>query len=157
MTEVEERYVHFVSCIEWLNEAWALLGELRGNTGAKFAGAAFRFALIQYAKPYKVSHGTQRRKLKLDDQFVPAKRRALHERIISRRDQLHAHTDLTVSDAVLYVGEFQGDKRAVLSRNHIDPLQDMRDIEEIIALVEGTLDAMYLERSRLESALRLSV
>ncbi len=58
----EEQYVHFVSSTDNLNNAWQILQNIKQilqenkqGKGNPLVGAAFRFALIEYSKPYKCS------------------------------------------------------------------------------------------------------
>ena len=105
MTRQEEGFVHFVSCIRWLNNAWCLLNAIISAQDSSLIGPAFRFALIEYSKAYKFSHGTENRKFILDTSCIPVESMALHTRIINDRDQVHAHSDLTVMEAKLYIHE----------------------------------------------------
>jgi hypothetical protein len=90
MSEQEEKFVHFVSCITWLNNAWQILNVIPTQSENSFIGPAFRFTLVEYCKPYKLSHGVSK-KFKLDTSLIPKEHLPLHERIISSRDQVHAH------------------------------------------------------------------
>ncbi len=109
MTEQEEQYLYFVSCINALNNAWRLLQEIKRCKRNSLVGAAFQFALIEYSKPYIVSFGTVLNSKgksiprKLDESHIPATHIQLHKRIIDARDQIHSHSDLTVMEAKLYV------------------------------------------------------
>ena len=108
MTEQEEKFVHFASCITCLNNAWRLLQTIQTQPGNPLVGAAFRFALVEYCKSYKCSRRVNKKPLKLDTALIPPAYIPLHERIIVSRDQIHAHSDLTVMEAKLHVHEFMG-------------------------------------------------
>lgn len=149
----EERYVHRACCIEWLNEAWALLHTLKVQRENPLFAPSFRFALILYAKPYRVSRGTVVRTHRLDTDFIPAEYEALHTEIIAERDKLHAHSDLTVMDAQLTVHTFEKQKYTMIARNHLEPTRLASRLDEVIGLVEMTLDRMYAEVKVLESQL----
>lgn len=136
MNEQEERFVHFVSCITWLNNAWRLLGTIHTQPKNPLRGPAFRFALVEYCKPYKLSHGINK-KFKLDTLLIPQEYLQLHERIISSRDQIHAHVDLTIMDAKLHVHEFMGQRYTLIPQNIIYIDEELQNLQEIIALLEG--------------------
>src|SRR5450759_693590 len=89
MTEQEELFIHFSSCVTWLNNSWRLLQLIRSQSENPLVGPAFRFALVEYCKPYKISMGKIRR-LKLDTRFVPCALLPLHEQIVTSRDQVQA-------------------------------------------------------------------
>ena len=163
MTEQEEKYVHFVSCVNDLNNAWLLLYEIKKRyKDNSLAGAAFQFALIEYSKPYKASRGTVSNlknkpfQYKLDESHIPAKHIELHKRIIEARDQIHAHSDLTVREAKLYVKNSSHKKIVGAVQNKISGTEEFSNIDAIIDLIEQTLDSMYLEVKRLEAALPIT-
>ena len=87
MTQQEEQYVHFVSCTDSFNSAWRILHEIKVSPGNSLIGAAFQFAIIEYAKPYTISFGISGRH-KLDDRYVPSAHRDLHKRLIDTRNQI---------------------------------------------------------------------
>lgn len=168
MTKQEEHFVHFVSCITWLNNAWRLLNTIHTQPENPLIGPAFRFALIEYCKPYKLSRGSKKeedekkkknnkneefRQFKLDTSLIPNKFLPLHNRIISSRDQIHAHSDLTVMDAKLHVHEFMGQRYTLIPQNKIYGTEEFSNLQEIIALIETTLDNMYIQEKVLENAL----
>src|SRR5437588_4295695 len=103
MTPPEERYVHFVECIQSLNTAWRILGELAKVEPGVVRGAAYRMALVEYAKPYKASFGIHSRGAQ-PYMLTPLPQLAsedltLHALILQLRDQLLAHSDLTLKEA----------------------------------------------------------
>lgn len=73
--------------------------------------------------------------------------------ILAERDQLHAHSDLTILAARLTVHRFEEAKYAQIARNVIDTTRLFAKLDEVIALVEGSLDQMYIEIKELESHL----
>ena len=152
MTEQEEYFVHFASCIIWLNNAWRLLNTIHTQPKNPLSGSAFRFALIEYCKPYKLSHGNNK-KFKLDTSLIPKELVPLHERIIASRDQIHAHSDLTVMDARLHVHEFMGQRYTLIPQNIIDTTEEFPNLQEIVTLIEATLDNMYIQVKVLEAQL----
>jgi len=154
MTEQEEHFVHFVSCITWLNNARRLLNMIHTQSENPLIGPAFRFALIEYCKPYKLSHGINKN-FKLGTLYIPKECLPLHERIISSRDQIHAHSDLTVMDAKLHVHKFMGQRYTLIPQNKIHGTEELSNLQEIVALIEATLDNMYAQEKVLENALTL--
>ena len=152
MTEQEEHFVHFVSCITWLNNAWRLLSKIYTQPENPLIGPAFRFALVEYCKPYKLSYGINN-KFKLDTLLIPKEHLPLHDRIINSRDQIHAHSDLTVMDAKLHVHEFMGQRYTLIPKNKIYGTEELPNLQEIVALIEATLANMYIQVKVLENAL----
>lgn len=154
ITSQEEKYIHFVSCIDSLDSAWRLICTVKEQRGLgnPLIGAAFRYALIEYSKPYTKSQGVVKRNWFLDATFVPQDMLDLHKRITNARDQIHAHSDLTVIEAKLHVSEIQG-MPPFISRNRIHGLEEFNNIDDIQLLIEATLDNMYTEEKRLAASL----
>jgi hypothetical protein len=114
MTSADEDFVHYVDCIDSLNRAWSILKELGGfERPSAVQGAAFLFALVEYAKPYTRSDGYHGRR-KLPPPELPESL-ALHEQILDLRNQVLAHSDLTVKQAQLCLHSFQGKPRTTSS------------------------------------------
>jgi hypothetical protein len=156
MTPEEEQYIHFAASMEDLNYAWRILIEVKGARGSLVAGAAFQFALVAYARPYKTSRGELNARYKLDDGFVPIEHRELHQRILAARDQIQAHSDLTVKEAKLYVAKTEGGKFVGAVQNVITGLEELANINLIIVMIERTLERMYEEAERLEASLPMN-
>ena len=151
MTEKEEEFVHFTSCIASLNNAWVILSKLKEQKDNPLTGPAFRFALIEYSKPYKQAYGNKR--WKLDGSHIPPGMEVLHKRIIDARDQVHAHTDLTILEAKIYVRDTKDRRVSTIVQNKITGLEEFANLDDIITLIEGALDSMYLKEKELEAAL----
>ena len=153
MTREEEKYVHFASCMDDLNYVWRILHEIKVAPDSVLLGAAFQFALVAYARPYKASRGDLKRCYKLGEEFIPPEHRGLHQRILDARDQIHAHSDLTVKEAQLHVAATVGGKFVGAIQNIITGLEELVNLDLIIAMIEQTLEHMYKKAKQLEAAL----
>jgi hypothetical protein len=163
MTYQEEQYVHFVSSIGKLNNAWRILREIKLHGDHPLVGPAFQFALIEYSKPYTVSYGTEldakgkpKHKHLLDEKYIPGNHRALHSRLLTARNKIHAHDDLNVKEAKLHVAKTGHGKFVGTVQNIIYGSEELSNIDDIIDLIELTLDSMYVEAERLKAALPLT-
>jgi hypothetical protein len=156
MTRDEKHYVHFVSSTDDLNEAWRILSEIKRSPGNSLAPAAFRYALIAYARPYLESQVDHNQRYKLDKTFVPLAYKDLHQRLIDARNHIHAHSDLTVREAKLHVTKTPGGRWVGTVQNVILGTEELPNIDAIIGLIEGTLSAMYEEAARLEALLPIN-
>ncbi len=112
MNPNEEAYVHYAECINSLNRARQILGELRAiDRKTAIHAAAFRFALIEYAKPYTRSDGIHKRGRNgyvLPRPKLSAKLLTLHKQILVLRRKVLAHTDLTLKEAQVYIASHAG-------------------------------------------------
>lgn len=149
MREDEEKYIHFVSCIDDLNNAWRILRLVKKRKNNSLKHIAFRFALIEYSKPYKRSNGTLA-KYRLDNSYIPAEHVELHGRILGARDKFLAHSDLTIRDAKLYITPNSSGKFVGVLQNVIHGSEEFGNIDYIIDLIEKTLLNMYSESDRME-------
>ena len=154
LTPDEEAYVHYAECINSLNCAWHVLCELRAiDRKTAIHAAAFRFALVEYAKPYTRSDGifkSGRNAYKLPPPNLADESLALHQQILDLRDQVLAHTDLTFKEAQVYIALHGSHSLVTVASNTLPTLPDG---EDVINLIEQTLVEMYLEVERLKSNL----
>lgn len=153
MTEQDERYIHFDACITTLNNAWRTLRLIDTQRANPLVDPAFRFCLVGYRKPYNPSYGVTK-KFKLDTTFIPNQFLLLHKRIVDSRDQIHAHSDLTVMQAALTVHEVMGKRYTLIPQNYIHGTEEIGHLLEIVSLIEGTPDNMYVEQKVLKMALK---
>ncbi len=153
MTEQEEQYIHFVSCIQNLNEALRILKIIEQQSGNPLVGPAFEFALIEYSKPYTSSRGNFKRSYSLGIDNVPSEYHVLHKEILVARHQIHAHSDLTLQDAYLYVFESHSKKYVGIAQNIIHGTEKLSRIGDIITMIEKTLDSMYVKEEQLKAKL----
>src|SRR6266545_4571025 len=144
MTQEEEyeRFIHFKACIQTINCAWRILQEIKNREGGScspiLVGAAFQFALIEYAKPFLKSRGEEVRNHQLDERFTPPQHLELHKRIVNARNQIHSHSDLTVMDAKLYVNDSPSGRIVLASQNIIHGTEELPNLDVIIELIEQT-------------------
>ena len=164
MSEQEEKYIHLVNSIDSLNTTWRILKKIKDEKRNPLAGFAFQFALIEYSKPYKDSNsafldskGRPVRTYRLKTEYIPQSHLSLHKRILSIRDKMLAHLDLDVRDARVYVQSTERGRNIIRSQNNIDGTEEMKNIDEIIKLIEGTLDAMQEEAKKLGDHLPINI
>ena len=70
----------------------------------------------------------------------------LHKRIIEARHNTHAHADLISLEAKLYVTHTNGRKFVNQSQNYIHGLEELKNLSDIISLVEAVLDNLEIMR-----------
>lgn len=141
MTAEHEEFVYFQECISSLNAAWTIIDTLQQSDAHKtLVWAAFRMALIEYAKPYKRSIGVHRRNYVLPVPALSEDDQRLHKRIIELRDAVLAHSDIGVKDAKVYVGKI-GDQAFPIIISNTSPI--LPSLADIRGLVERSLDKLY--------------
>src|ERR1035441_8927863 len=145
MTPNEEAYVHYAECINSLNCAWHILCELRAiDRKTAIHAAAYRFALIEYAKPYTRSDGAFKH-YKLPPPNLHYESLALHKQILDLRNQVLAHTDITLKEAQIFIASHRDHTFVGVMSNSLPAFPDS---EGVITLIENTLDKMYVEIDR---------
>ena len=143
---MDEEYVHYQEAITSLNRSWRTLCELETHkSGGAIWSAAYRMALIEYCKPFKISYGTNKVKHKLTSPKLDQEKLILHKHILDLRDQVLAHSDITVLDA-----KVSYDNNAVFPVTLIisNRLGDLPKVTDIRNLVEAVLDELYLEQEK---------
>jgi len=153
MTTAEEQYVHFFECIESLNSAWRILKDLETVPPGAIRAAAYRMALVEYAKPYKVSYGEHKKGR--NGYLLPApdlspEDLSLHAQILNLRDKVLAHSDLTLKEAQVHASRFQGHPVVIVGS---DQLPAFPNAAAVIALIERSLDLMYARREHLNESI----
>ncbi len=146
-TQGEEAFIHFATC---LGRFWGALETLRAVKAEEshvLAGPAFRFALVEYVAPYTASNGIIG-KHRLDERYVPAQCLDLHKRLVQARHRIHAHSDLTIRQAKLSLETTALHPYVGITGVHIDELEEMKNIDQIIELVEGTIGNMYDDQAQ---------
>lgn len=141
MVKIED-YGHFIQSIQWLNETWKILNDLKNNKSNILYVPAFRYAIIAYAKPYKNSRINDAESKRLDDAFVPNEFKEVHKKLIRSRDKRHAHLDINELNLKIMPYNIEGDFGVSTSMNRINPLDDTPELDEFIKLIEGTVDNM---------------
>jgi hypothetical protein len=153
MTPTEEHYVHFTECIECLTNAWRILKELDSVAPGVIRAAAYRMALVEYAKPYKASYGDHKRGRQgyiLPAPALTTEELALHTQVLHLRDQVLAHSDLTLKDARVYASRVQGQPFVAVGVNQ---LPSFPNTAAVMRLTERSLDLMYLQLEQLDEAI----
>jgi len=146
VTPSEEQFIHLVTCIRRLFGALETLRAIKATSPDNpLIPPAFRFALVEYASPFTDSDG-QLKKYKLDQKYVPREYLDLHKRIVSARHQVHAHADLKIMKAEFRATGTQANPTAEVRGTYIDELKELPNIDQIIALLNESIQNMYVDR-----------
>jgi hypothetical protein len=142
----EEVFLHLATCISRLHSALETLRTIKATSPDNpLIPPAFRFALVEYAAPYTGSLG-QHKKYKLDDRYVPPKYFDLHKRIVTARHEVHAHTDLKNLNAQFKATGSKASPTVEVLGIHIDELQELSNIDQIVDLLNESIHNMYVDR-----------
>jgi hypothetical protein len=156
MNEAHERHLHLLECIDRVNSAWRTLKLIEANLDHPLSGPAFRYALVEYSTAFNRSYSPLKKPLRLAADLVPTDFFALHTRIIEARDKVHAHADLNVLESVLVSYEFGNRREFGRIANFIHGLEELKNLPEVISLVENLLQNLYAKRDDEEQQLTLS-
>ena len=117
VTPEQERFTFVHACVASFRSARMIRTDLDAaeSLPASIFNAAYRAALIDYAKPFKRSNGFDGRsnRLPLPD-GLSQEQLALHDRIIAIRDQVFAHDDLPAQGAAVHVSQTVDSTSAVI-------------------------------------------
>ncbi|MEO6918676.1 MAG: hypothetical protein ABI171_06610 [Collimonas sp.] len=153
MNQRNQMFIHFDICIDRLNGAWRTLKTIKEHPGHPLVGSAFRFALVEYAVSYTRSDGPNKERYRLDTRYVPVDFLPRHEHLLASRNQIQAHADLIIFDAKLSYIDHDGQRLVSIGLNNINGFEELPHIDEIILLIEGTLENMYADRDNLKLTL----
>ena len=152
MNPHEEAYVHFQDCLSSLNRAWQIVQAIAANAPTPIlTPAAYRMALVEYAKPFKTSYGAGRRRLNLSIPRLQEGDLQLHSHLLALRDQTLAHSDLSLMEAKVYIHELAG-KPFPLIISNTEP--QLPEIAKVQGLIERVLDSLYSQIPAYEAQLQ---
>ena len=148
MTDDHEYHLHLLVCIDRLNAAWRTLKLIEADRSQPLVGPAFRYALVEYATAFTRSDSPSKKRRFLPESIVPPMHLVLHQRIISERKSIHAHADLTVLEARLELHLVGGERQIARVENFIHGLEELTNLRDVVALVEGVLRSLYGEHEK---------
>lgn len=149
MSTQKEAIAHFDICIDHLGNVWNTLKAIKEHSGHPLVGPAFRYALIEYSIPFACSEGTAIRRHRLDAKYVPEHFLELHKRIVSSRNQVLAHTDLSILEPQVSWSVVNGQRLLTRVQNNVSGLEELQNVDSILQLIEETLDRMLIAREEL--------
>lgn len=139
-----DRFPHIQNCIDDFDDARRVLRALSESDDGILRGAAFKYAVVAYCRAYTPSHGNKgSRRMKLDQRYIPERFRDLHDELVRCRDKMYAHTDRDILHAKLSPHEICGRKVPMRVRNVLDPLELVSRKEEMVKLIELTMDSIF--------------
>ena len=147
MTKVEQDYLFLLQSINILNNSYDILIELKKNkTTPVLFSAAFRYALVEYSKPFgankgliKNAGGTNPERITCDPtKYILPEKLELHEKIINSRHQFHAHGDMSIEDAKVYVK----DGIVTVSKNVMYGCEEFKNVDDLIHMIDSILKKM---------------
>ena len=145
VTSSEELFYHLATCISRLHSALETLRTVKASSAENpLIPPAFRFALVEYASPFTRSDG-QHKKYRLDERYVSPQYLDLHRRIVTARMKVHAHTDLTIMNIQFRITGTKVSPSAEVRGTHIDELEELPNIDQIIDLLNESIGSMYLD------------
>jgi hypothetical protein len=77
----------------------------------------------------------------------------LHQKIIDSRNQFHAHGDMSIQDAKVYVQDGVDGKILTVSKNIVHGCEEFQNVDDLIDMIETTLNKMDDELLSLKEAL----
>jgi len=135
-----EVFLHTQNCFNDFNDSRNVLRAVGQSSNEILRNAAFKYAVIAYCRAYTSSKGKQSGSMTLDKKYIPSGFYDLHTQLLGNRHKIYAHTDRDILEAKLQVSDISGQKLPMRTQNVIYPLNLMTRIDEIIDLVEKTMD-----------------
>lgn len=150
----EEEYLHFLACMDDFQNAWVILKDIEAAGEHPLVAPAFGYALVQYARPYIAAETVSGHRRILSQQYIPQIFLELHKNLVEERHKIHAHSDLRITKPqISLVSKFSETVLVTIGKNHILRFSTLRRIKEVISLIEGTLDNMFTDKIKRDSAI----
>lgn len=145
---LDEEYVHFQESITSLNRAWRTLCELENApSGNAIWSAAYRMVIVEYCKPFTISQINRSERHKLPLPSLTDDCNNFHARLLELRNQVMAHSDLSVLDAKVCYDQTTEFPVPIIAKN---VLGNLPSVSEMKNQVEAVLDALYQQNSQYE-------
>ena len=152
-TNFDNGLIHIHLCVERLGNCRSTLLSVKGHAGHPLAAPAFQYALVEYCTCFNTSRAADKTPRKLERRFVPAEHEALHDRMLAARDQTHAHADMSILDPSIEFRQFEGRVMTTTTMTYVDPLAEIRNLDEIVNLLECVQTNLFAEiRLRLDAS-----
>lgn len=149
---LDEEYVHFQESITSLNRAWRTLCELeKSPPGNAIWSAAYRMVIVEYCKPFTISQINESKRHKLSPPSLTDDCKEMHDRLLDLRNQVMAHSDLTVLDANVSYDQTAEFPVPLIVKNVLDNLPSVSEIKN---QVEAVLDSLYQQEAQYELRFR---
>ena len=148
VTDDHEYHLHLLVCMDRLNAAWWTLKQIEVDSSQPLVGPAFRYALVEYATAFTRSDSPSKKRRFLPESMVPPTHLVLHQRIISARNSIHTHADLTILEAQLELYVVGGERQITRVENFIHGLEELTNLRDVVAMVEGVLRNLYVEHEK---------
>jgi hypothetical protein len=143
--KMDEIYIHYQESIDSLNQAWRIVCELESvKPNGIIWNAAYRMALIEYCKPFKSSQGIIQKHHKVEIPPFDEEKQKLHENIIQLRDQILAHSDISILNATVSYDKNSEYPFPLVCKNTIPNMPNLLDIRN---LIEFVLDELYKKQN----------
>ncbi len=149
---VEEEFVFYRFATDDLSEAYCLLNLVNCYKRELIRSTLLKMAIISYSRPFKPCHGKYRL-YKIEDNIIPKQYRNLHQKIITYRDQIFAHSDIFIKKPS--VNKFRtGNKiRFDITYKGFTPKDFHHEIEKMKELIKEVLSLLNLHIEGIEQTI----
>lgn len=91
---LEEKYAFYSFAKDDLKDAYRSLEAMKRYKRGIAISALVKSAIISYSRPFKKCRARDNQYYKLQNDVIPGQYKTLHQKIITYRDQIFAHTDI---------------------------------------------------------------
>lgn len=147
-TQQEEQFVYFQECLNSLHSAWVILDSLTDTDANNVVvSAAYRMAIIEYAKPFTKTFGSH------TSHYLPnyhnieftTEQKLLHKHLLKLRKKVLAHSDIPVLDPKVFYDELAGQPFPLIIKNSGLALPNRNQIKDLIDSVIKQLAPLITE------------
>ena len=145
----EEEYVFYSYATDDLREAFNYLKSINLYKRKLTISALIQIAIIAYSRPFKKCIGNYGRH-KIEDTMIPNKFSSLHKKIITYRDSIFAHSDISIRKPTLSRKKIENKTVFSMTYRGFKPDDFRHDVNNMKKLIEALSLSLRLRREELK-------
>jgi hypothetical protein len=153
MKQKLEEYAFYSFAKDDLIEAYSSLKAIKKYKKNVAISALVKAAVISYARPFKKCHGKYKACYKLQSNIIPHPYQSLHQKIITYRDQIFAHTDIDVRGPDIKKLKFESKEIFAITYRGFSYKDFLHEIEKMKKLIECIVSTLQQHRNEMKTKL----
>ena len=141
---LEEKYAFYRFAKDDLNEAFESVKAIKRYKKDIAISALVKIAVISYSRPFKTCRGRDNQCYKLQNDVIPVQYKTLHQKIITYRDQIFAHTDIHVRKPAVQKWTIDNKEGFSITYRGFSPKDFLHETDKMKLLIEKVLSSLQL-------------
>jgi hypothetical protein len=140
--KLEEEYAFYSFAKDDLIEAFSSLKAITKYKRNIAVSALVKVAVISYSRPFKNCRGKYKACYKLQNDIIPDQYKSLHQKIITYRDQIFAHTDIDVRRPDIKKFKIENKTSIAITYRGFSSKDFLHEIEKMKKLIECIVSSL---------------